>query len=151
MTLKMSRCIGRAGCDNVPNAGRGLCHTCYNRHKYNGTLGMFPTMRERTEQLNARGHVRDLMSPKVRAMHDWRLERYAERVEVAGVLVHPTVAHGRLHSYNAYGCRGAMCRVSHLFYKRTGALELPDDIRGAWVTPEDCATFDAETFTALYL
>lgn len=150
MTLSMSRCIGRADCPNSPGSGRGLCGTCYSRHSYQGTLKNFPTMRERTAQLRAQGYIRS-SSAKVDATTRWRYRKYAERVSMGGKLIHLSAPHGKVHSYNAYGCRGAMCRSAHLYYKHTGALALPSDIRGAQPTAQDCVTFDVETFVGAYL
>ncbi|OZE86945.1 hypothetical protein CH305_03035 [Rhodococcus sp. 15-649-2-2] len=43
----------------------------------------------------------------------FRSARRAERIDVAGVLVHPTARHGTTTAYNAYGCRCAACKTSH--------------------------------------
>lgn len=151
MTLSMACCIGKADCTRAPSAGRGLCSACYDRHRINGTLKHFPTMRERTAQLLASGQINP---PKTPAQYTkaWRDRKYAERVRVSGVLVHPRASHGRLHVYNTYGCRGAMCRASHLYYNHTGLTALPDDIRGgAQPTTLECVEFDIATFRGAYL
>lgn len=150
MTLSMARCIGRAGCPNDPSAGRGLCMTCYTRHRNNNTLRNFPTMRERTAQLRASRMI-DPIKTSSEATKSWRHRKYGERVVLNGKLVHPNASHGRLHSYNSYGCRGALCRASYYYYKGTGILAVPDDIRGENPTPQDCVDFDVETFLGAYL
>jgi hypothetical protein len=38
-----------------------------------------------------------------------RAERYAERVLVDGLLIHPAATHGRFASYTNYGCRCVPC------------------------------------------
>jgi hypothetical protein len=150
VTLAMARCIGRADCPNEPSAGRGLCMTCYQRHRGNGTLDNYPTMRERTAQLRAKRLI-DAPNTPTEATKAWRHRKYGERIVVNGVLIHPNAAHGRLHTYNSYGCRGAMCRSAYNYYKGTGTLMLPDDIRGANPTVDDCVNFDSETFLGAYL
>lgn len=155
MTLAMARCIGKSGCVNSPSAGRGLCITCYTRHRNHGTLKNFPTMRERTAQLRA---TRAINSParsgNAESNRRWRERLYAERVVIAGMLIHPNAPHGRAHSYNSYGCRGPMCNAARLYYKRMGRghLDLPLDIRGSvQPSPDDCVNFDIETFIGAYL
>jgi len=150
VTLAMARCIGKSGCSNDPNAGRGLCIQCYTRHRNNGTLKNFPTMRERTAQLRA-ARLIDPYKTTAEASKRWRHRNYAERVVVGSVLIHPSAPHGKVHAYNSYGCRGAMCKAAYLYYKGTGVLILPDDIRGTQPTLDDCAEFDVETFVGAYL
>lgn len=155
MTLAMARCIGRSGCDNTPSAGRGLCVTCYVRHRYHGTLKNFPTMRERTAQLRASRAIDPPTRPNnAQVNRDWRERKYAERVKINNVLIHPNAPHGRMHAYNSYGCRGPMCVAARLYYKHMGSghLDLPLDVRGATQpTLRDCAEFDLETFVGAYL
>lgn len=38
-----------------------------------------------------------------------RGERYAERVSVNGVLVHPSATHGTTNGFRYYGCRCSAC------------------------------------------
>ena len=147
MTLSMARCIGEAGCLDRPGT-RGLCKRCYSRHLGRGTLANFPTMRERTQELYARGEVPVTATPAKRrdrasraaASINYRERRYAERVDFDGVLVHPSSRHGHLHSYNSYGCRGAMCRATLRHYRRTGELCLSIAQRRIF-TAEDCLTY----------
>lgn len=155
MTLSMARCIGQAGCDRNPSAGRGLCRRCYARHTYRGTLDNFPTMRERTDELTAHGQVptvprrvsrksssRSSLSPaKLAANTLYRHTRYAERVLLNGVLIHPGDRHGCLTKYNVYGCRGAMCRATHNHYRRTGQTSLPSALKTNYGA-HDCATYE---------
>lgn len=148
MRLSMARCIGQAGCDGAPGA-RGLCPRCYERHHYNGTLKNYPTMRERASELRARGQIPLVRNPaqarrvnsRATASRNQRMLRYAERVEVDGVWIHPSDRHGSLHSYNGLGCRGMMCREALRHYRRTGETYLPD-ARTRNFGPEDCLLYE---------
>lgn len=157
MTLSMARCIGRADCVNKPNAGRGLCITCYTWHRNRKTLKNFPTMRERVAQLYAHGQVLQSSSGRrqsrnAAANFRWRQVKYAERVLVKKVLVHPNAPHGDIHSYNSYGCRGAMCQAARIYKKRTGNGAIPRDLRGTTQpSARECAEFDITTFLGAYL
>lgn len=127
--------------------------TCYAWHRNHDTLRNFPTMRQRTAELKAQGRVPVFARRSNAATNKlWRDRKYAQRVEVNSVLVHPDAPHGKVHSYNSYGCRGAMCNAARLYYKVTGDMMLPDDVRGGiHPTLDDCATFDIETFVGAYL
>lgn len=152
MVLRMSHCIGQAGCTGSPNAGRGLCITCYSRHHYQQTLHIFPTMTERTRALAAQGLLPNFpeFQPKstshaqAEANRRYQRSKQAERVLIDGALVHPTSSHGRLTSYNVYGCRGAMCRAAQRHYRQTGLTSLPNALRNTY-TMYDCLDYKSGT------
>lgn len=147
----MARCIGQAGCDRDPTAGRGLCRTCYLRHHHRGTLRNFPTMRERAEQLAKQPVMRALVerveirrrNSNANSIRRYRERQYAQRVEIDGVLVHPHARHGYLTSYNVFGCRGAMCLASQRHYRRTGESSIPE-ARERDYSPEDCLDYKSD-------
>lgn len=118
--LRMARCIGRSGCDGEPGA-RGLCHTCYQRHKYKGTLAAFPTMTERAAALKERNQLvaRQTKTP-TEYSRDRRVRNRAERVLLNGYLVHPNTDHGTVNAYTSYSCRGPLCRAAQRWYRETG-------------------------------
>lgn len=153
MTLSMMYCVGRAGCARKPDAGRGLCTTCYSHHRQRGTLDMYPTMRERTAQLRAAGqtkvlddqrrHARNVNSARLTAA--WRAQQYALRVELGGHLIHPKPVHGRMNTYTALGCRGPMCYAAWCHYRTTRVCRLPEAV-AADFTAEDCALYSSDVY-----
>lgn len=153
MTLSMARCVGRAGCDNDPTEGRGLCTACYHRHRNQGTLDNFPTMRERTRQLRDAGELRVLERQRLSRRRETqgfaaarrRREQYASRVLLDDVLVHPGNLHGRVGTYNTYGCRGAMCYAAHRHYRATGEATLPEALT-KFFGPEDCVMYVSDVY-----
>lgn len=81
-----------------------------------------------------------LLSPGSRNTRRWQHNRYAERVEVDGYLVHPSAAHGQLRAYTAYGCRGPLCFITQKHFSLTGETSLPE-LRGQHLNMYDCAEF----------
>jgi hypothetical protein len=149
VTLVMARCIGRADCDREPNGGRGLCTTCYAFHYQRGTIGNFPTMRERTAQLRAAGQMHALDTQRVikQRTHatNWRVKQHKMRVELDGRLVHPGNCHGRVNGYTAMGCRGSMCYAAWCHYKATGECRLPEAL-SAEFSAEDCVLYRSDVY-----
>lgn len=148
--LSMAHCIGRSGCVDDPNAGRGLCRSCYARHRSRGTLLNFPTMRERIDELRQQGWTSAALTrqkfaystPEAQRVANAKYRRalYRERVLIDGVLIHPTAQHGRLTSYNVYGCRGPLCLQSQRHYRRTRETVLPCALKRSY-TWQDCLDY----------
>lgn len=141
--IKMAKCIGRPDCDGAPIA-RGLCHTCYARHRHHGTLGNYPTMRERVKDLRKSISL-PLTSPESQYSSAYRERNYAQRTRIDGYLVHPNRIHGRVNTYVSYGCRGPMCRDAQNWYRVTGETELPL-ARYQSRTSEECVAHVAHTY-----
>lgn len=120
--------------------------TCYSYHSYHDTLGNFPTMKERVDELRASGAMK--LADELRARHRaeaqarsaavHRKARLAERVELNGRLIHPGNTHGRINTYTALGCRGSMCYAAWRHYSTTGEGRLPEAVSELF-SAEDCA------------
>lgn len=80
------------------------------------------------------------LSRGARNTRRWQHERYAERVEVDGYMVHPTAPHGQLRAYSAYGCRGPLCFFTQKHFGITGELCLPE-LNGVHLNMYDCVEF----------
>jgi hypothetical protein len=153
MSLTLTHCVGRSSCPNPPTEARGLCAACYQRHRYHGTLGNFPTMRERVRELRARGQliVHDVQRINIRrergrvSSDAQRQRAYSERVLLDGFLVHPSNTHGRLYAYTTLGCRGPLCYASYRHYRATGASMLPETLH-AVLGPEDCVMYVSDVY-----
>jgi hypothetical protein len=153
VTLAMTRCIGRAGCQETPNCGRGLCVGCYSRHRQRGTLDNYPTMRERTKQARAAGQTRVIDEQRERsrseaskqATANWRAQQQELRVELNGRLIYPRSVHGRVNTYTTLGCRGAMCYAAWCHYRVTGSTRLPEALTVDF-SAEDCVLYVSDTY-----
>jgi hypothetical protein len=75
----------------------------------------------------------------------WQHARYAERVEINGLLVHPTAVHGRLRSYTSYGCRGPLCYATWKHYNATGETIFPQPANAQY-NVNDCVTFQSDVY-----
>jgi hypothetical protein len=98
-------------------------------------------MSERQRALRKQGYAVLTQQSMVDYRTAWRKRKYRERIVINNTLVHPLSAHGQLHSYLSYGCRGEMCAAAQLYYRDTGETKLPLQWRGTSPTMHDCATF----------
>lgn len=86
-----------------------------------------------------------LLSKKSLAMREWQHARYAERVKINGLLIHPDAPHGRLRSYTTYGCRGPLCYATQKHYSITGENSFPG-VGATQCSVEDCVTFQSDVY-----